>query len=88
MRESGCLYRMLHQKNCVPEVTNPEGIADGDFDEFLTERRDWTLSDENINMDVPAYADAAGRLHVVLPVGSIAEADSYEQVLTLDRISE
>ena len=27
-------------------------IAGGDMDEFLTERRDWTLSDENINMDV------------------------------------
>lgn len=59
-------------------------IAGGDMDEFLTERRDWTLSDENINMDVRTYADGAGNLHVVLPIGSIAGADSYEQVLDLD----
>ena len=61
-------------------------IAGGDTDEFLTERRDWTLSDENINMDVRTYADGAGKLHVVLPIGSIAGADSYEQVLTLEGI--
>lgn len=59
-------------------------IAGGDMDEFLTERRDWTLSDENINMDVRTYADGAGKLHVVLPIGSIAGAASYEQVLDLD----
>ena len=61
-------------------------IAGGDFDEFLTERRDWTLSDENINRDARTYADGAGKLHVVLPIGSIAGADSYEQVLTLEGI--
>ena len=53
---------------------------------LLTERRDWTLSDENINMDVRTYADGAGKLHVVLPIGSIAGADSYEQVLDLDMV--
>lgn len=63
-------------------------ISGSDFDEFLTERRDWTLSDENINMGAPAYVDAAGKLHVVLPIGSIAGADSYEQVLTLDIVNE
>ena len=63
-------------------------IAGGDTDEFLTERRDWTLSDENINMDVRTYADGDGKLHVVLPIGSIAGADSYEQVLSLDDIGE
>lgn len=63
-------------------------IVGGDTDEFLTERRDWTLSDENINMDVRTYADGDGKLHVVLPIGSIAGADSYEQVLSLDDIGE
>ena len=62
-------------------------IAGGDTDEFLTERRDWTLSDENINMDVRTYADGDGKLHVVLPIGSIAGADSYEQVLSLDDLA-
>ena len=61
-------------------------IAGGDFDEFLAERRDWTLPDENINMDARTYADGAGKLHVVLPIGSVAGADSYEQVLTLEGI--
>ena len=63
-------------------------IAGGDTDEFLAERRDWTLSDENISMDVRTYADNDGNLHVVLPIGSIAGADSYEQVLSLDDIGE
>lgn len=63
-------------------------IAGDDTDEFLTERRDWTLSDENINMSVRTYADGGGKLHVVLPIGSIAGADSYEQVLSLDDIGE
>ena len=63
-------------------------IAGGDTDEFLTERRDWTLSDENISMDVRTYADGDGKLHVVLPIGSIAGADSYEQALSLDDIGE
>ena len=39
-------------------------------------------------MEAPAYVDAAGKLHVVLPIGSIAGADSYEQVLTLDTVNE
>ncbi len=60
-------------------------ISDDDaFADELAERRAWTLSDENINMDVPAYTDGAGRLRVVLPIGSIAGASAYEQVLTLD----
>lgn len=63
-------------------------IAGGDTNEFLAERRDWTLSDENINMDARTYADGAGKLHVVLPIGSIAGADSYEQVLALDGVGE
>jgi len=45
-------------------------------------------SDDNINMDVPAYADAAGKLHVVLPIGSIAGAEAYTHLLTLDTINE
>ena len=61
----------------------PEGA-----DDALAERRDWTLSDDNINMDVPTYADAAGKLHVVLPIGSIAGAEAYEQVLTLGTINK
>ena len=55
-------------------------------EEFLAERREWTLSDENIRMDVPAYAGASGTLYVVLPIGSIAGASEYEQILTLDAI--
>ena len=55
-------------------------------EEFLAERREWTLSDENIRMDVPAYADASGTRYVVLPIGSIAGAREYAQILTLDAL--
>lgn len=55
----------------------------GDFGDFLAERRAWTLSDDNINMDVMvAYPDEDGQLHVALPIGSIAGADAYEEWLT------
>ena len=61
---------------------NYAGIT-GDFDDFLAERRAWTLSDDNINIDVMvAYPDENGQLHVVLPIGSIAGADAYEEWLT------
>ena len=55
----------------------------GNFGDFLAERRAWTLSDDNINMDVMvAYPDEDGQLHVALPIGSIAGADAYEEWLT------
>lgn len=56
----------------------------GQTGDAAAERRTWTLSDANINRDVPAYADAAGHLYAVLPIGSPAGADAYEQVLALD----
>lgn len=51
--------------------------------EEVAERRAWTLSDANINMDIGAYPDGAGWLYAVVPIGSIAGASSYEQVLPL-----
>ena len=65
-----------------------DASSDDSFKEAVAERRAWTLSDDNINMDVPAYADAAGKLYVILPIGSIADADAYEQVLTLDAFGQ
>ena len=62
-------------------IAGDEAIA-----QQVAERRAWTLSDENIRTDLPTYADAAGRLHVVLSIGSIAGADAYPQVLTLDTL--
>ena len=58
------------------------GAVDGDDDALLAERREWTLSEENINLDVMAYADGKGVLRVILPIGSIAGASAYQQVLT------
>ena len=51
--------------------------------EEVAERRAWTLSDANINMDIGTYPDGAGWLYAVVPIGSIAGAGSYEQVLPL-----
>ena len=51
--------------------------------EEVAERRAWTLSDANINMDIGAYPDGAGWLYAVVPIGSIAGASAYEQVLPL-----
>ena len=63
-------------------------VSDDSFKEAVAERRAWTLSDDNINMGLPAYADAAGKLYVILPIGSIAGADAYEQVLTLNAFDQ
>lgn len=49
----------------------------------VAERRAWTLSDANINMDIGVYPDGAGWLYAVVPIGSIAGASAYEQVLPL-----
>ena len=49
----------------------------------VAERRAWTLSDANINMDIETYPDGAGWLYAVVPIGSIAGASAYEQVLPL-----
>lgn len=51
--------------------------------EEVAERRAWTLSDANINMDIGVYPDGAGWLYAVVPIGSIAGASAYEQVLPL-----
>lgn len=51
--------------------------------EEVAERRAWTLSDANINMNIGAYPDGAGWLYAVVPIGSIAGASAYEQVLPL-----
>ena len=51
--------------------------------EEVAERRAWTLSDANISMDIGTYPDGAGWLYAVVPIGSIAGASSYEQVLPL-----
>ena len=58
------------------------GAVGGEDAALLAERREWTLSEENINLDVMAYADGKGVLRVILPIGSIAGASAYEQVLT------
>ena len=72
--------------NCFDEQY--ADVSDDSFKEAVAERRAWTLSDDNINMDVPSYADAAGKLYVILPIGSIAGADAYEQVLALDAFGQ
>lgn len=65
---------------------NQYGGSPNDFqgDAFWQERREWTLSDENIHLNVSAYPDEAGRLYVPLPIGSVAGADSYVRLLQLD----
>ena len=65
---------------------NQYGSGPNDFqgDAFWQERREWTLSDENIHLNVSAYPDEAGRLYVPLPIGSVAGADSYVHLLQLD----
>ena len=50
----------------------------------LAEPRDRTLLDKNINRNIPTYADASGKLQVMLPIGPISGPAAYEPVLTLN----
>ncbi len=54
-----------------------------DFVASCAERRAWTLSDENINTQMRLYLDG-GVLKMIVPVGSLAGAESYQQTLTPD----
>ena len=45
------------------------------------ERLAWTVSDENINMDLLIFPDSAGDLTVIAPIGSLAGADWYYRYL-------
>ncbi len=54
-----------------------------DFAAAYAERRAWTLSDENINAQMRLYLDG-GALHMIVPIGSFAGAESEDTDLTLD----
>lgn len=45
------------------------------------ERLAWTLSDENLNMDLMIYLDKDGILSVITPIGSLAGADWYYHIV-------
>ena len=70
--------------NCFDALYRVQ-LADGgaDFASAYAERRAWTLSDENINAQMPLYLDG-GAVQLILPVGAFAGADSYVQFLPLD----
>lgn len=53
---------------------------------LYAERRAWTLSDENINARTPLYLDGE-ILHMIVPVGTFAGADS-EEVDLIPNIAE
>lgn len=63
------------------QLANYSGGAE--FIAAYAERRAWTLSDENINAQMKLFLKD-GALRMIVPVGSFAGADSYEEVLTLD----
>ena len=58
-------------------------MGGADFIASYAERRAWTLSDENINAEMRLYLDG-GALHMIVPVGSFAGAESYDADLALD----
>lgn len=62
-------------------------IAAGEGAAWVQERS-WTVGAENVNTEVMAYADEDGALTVILPVGSMAGASWYYQVLKLQMETE
>lgn len=64
-------------------TTLSESTGGADFIAAFAERRAWTLSDENINAQMRLYLDS-GTLRMIVPIGSLAGAESYEEILTPD----
>ena len=56
-----------------------EDIYSGGYQEL----RSWTLSEQNLNMDLPLYMDD-GTVHVIAPIGSIAGAGYLSRDLALE----
>ena len=56
-----------------------EDIYSGGYQEL----RSWTLSEQNLNLDLPLYL-SDGILHVIAPIGSIAGAGYLSRDLALD----
>ena len=56
-------------------------VGGAGFIASYAERRTWTLSDENINAEMRLYLDS-GALHMIVPVGSFAGAESYDAACT------
>ena len=72
--------------NCFDEMYRGAltgGTSGADFAAAYAERRAWTISDENINLQTPLYLDG-GALKLILPIGSFAGAGSYERIIPLD----
>lgn len=58
---------------------NIEDIYSGGYQEL----RSWTLSEQNLNLDLPLYL-SDGVLHVIAPIGSVAGAGYVSRDLALD----
>ena len=56
-----------------------EDIYSGGYQEL----RSWTLSEQNLNLDLPLYLDD-GTVHVIAPIGSIAGAGYLSRDLALE----
>ena len=72
--------------NCFDETYRgalTDGTSSADFAAAYAERRAWTLSDENINAQMPLYLDG-GTLRLIVSIGSLAGAQSYERIVALD----
>ena len=50
-------------------------------DEFYYNQYNWTISDENINMNLQFFLDDSGRLAVATPIASIAGANWYYHII-------
>ena len=78
--EEIALERILFNKTGEDASGSMGGVG---FIASYAERRAWTLSDENINAEMRLYLDG-GALHMIVPVGSFAGAESYDADLALD----
>lgn len=60
----------------------PEDTMGGDS--LYQEELDWTLSEENINMDMRMFPAEDGRLMLISRIGSLAGAEYYEQIYAFE----
>ena len=77
-----CLYATVETEFYSQfDMVNWDGVEEGSE---LDNIRDWTLSDEQLNLNTDLFFDENGTAYVIVEIGSMAGASSYTHCLALD----
>ena len=75
---------LLEKASSAAAAAFDSAAGDMPQDDFYTQQREWTLSEENINSSMMMYLNEIGNITLILPIGSLAGGDWYYHVLELE----